>query len=169
MCRRVADSSRHLRGWPSACWFISVCPFGLPPMEPYQSIWFCSASTKLYVLSRIRFKYLDTSRPNAIRVTSKTNGSGSAPDPSIFVIDLLDANLTLFFSKSFSAYYFSNVHLYHFSKIKSHEEEEQYRRYQGSSYYFCLMIEGSGSRKPKNIRIIRIQILNPARIYNFLS
>ena len=31
-CRRVADSSRHLRGWPSACWFSSVGPFSLPPV-----------------------------------------------------------------------------------------------------------------------------------------
>ncbi len=42
-------------------------------------------------------------------------------------------------SLSFSAYYFMKVHLD--------------RRNQGFSYYFCLMIEGSGSRfrKPKNM------------------
>jgi hypothetical protein len=31
-CRRVADSSRHLCGWPSVCCFISVIPCGLPPL-----------------------------------------------------------------------------------------------------------------------------------------
>jgi hypothetical protein len=50
------------------------------------------------------------------------------------------------------------VHLHHFSKIKSHKEVGN----KGFSYYFCLMIEGSGSLslingsgsgRPKNIRI----------------
>jgi hypothetical protein len=44
------------------------------------------------------------------------------PDPAIFVIDLQDANKKLFKKKSFSAYYFLNVHLHHFSKIKSPKE-----------------------------------------------
>jgi hypothetical protein len=44
----------------------------------------------------------------------------------------------------FSAYYFLKVHLHHFSKIKSQKESHN-RRYQGFSYYFCMMIEGSGS------------------------
>jgi hypothetical protein len=38
-------------------------------------------------------------------------------DPSIFVIDLKDAQQKTIFL-SFSAYYFLNVHLNHFSKIK---------------------------------------------------
>ncbi len=42
------------------------------------------------------------------------------PDPAIFVIDLQDANKKLFLS--FSAYYFSKVHLRQFLKIKSHKE-----------------------------------------------
>ena len=70
--------------------------------------------------------------------------------------------------KSFSAHYFLKVHLHHFSKIKSQKEvtKQQESRF---SYYFCLMIEGSwfipltiwsgsGSRRPKNIRIRRIWI-----------
>ncbi len=41
-CRRIADSSRHLCGWPSACWFISVCPFGFPPvMMMFTFIFHC--------------------------------------------------------------------------------------------------------------------------------
>ncbi len=40
------------------------------------------------------------------------------PDPAIFVIDLQDANKKLNILKKFSAYYFLNVHLHHFSKKK---------------------------------------------------
>jgi hypothetical protein len=36
------------------------------------------------------------------------------------------------------------VHLHHFSKIKS-QKESQNSRNPGFSYYFCMMIEGSGS------------------------
>jgi hypothetical protein len=42
-------------------------------------------------------------------------------DPSIFVIDLQDAKKTFFFF-SFSADYFFNVHLHHFSKTKRQKE-----------------------------------------------
>jgi hypothetical protein len=38
------------------------------------------------------------------------------PDPAIFIIDLQDAK------KSFSAYYFLNALLHHFSKVKSQKE-----------------------------------------------
>ncbi len=91
------------------------------------------------------------------------------PDPAIFfIIELRDANKTQFL-KFFSAYYFSKVHLHHFSKIKS-QKESQNSRNQGFSYYFCMMIEGSGSipltngsRRPKNMWIlIRIRIRNTA-------
>ncbi len=38
------------------------------------------------------------------------------------------------------------VHLHHFSKIKSQKESQKSTgRNQGFSYYFCMMIEGSGS------------------------
>ncbi len=70
-----------------------------------------------------------------------TNGSGSA----IFVIDLQDASKKLIFDTIFSAYYFLKVNLHPFSTIKS-QKESQNRRNQGFSYYFCVMIEGSGSR-----------------------
>ncbi len=61
------------------------------------------------------------------------------------------------FLKSFFAYYFLKVHLHHFSKIKSPKEVTNSRN-QGFTYYFCLLIEesgsipltnGSGSGKPK--------------------
>ncbi len=87
----------------------------------------------------------------------------SDPDPAIFVIDLQDASKKLIFNTTFSAYYFLMVHLHHLSKIKS-QKESQNRRNQGFSYYFCMMIEGSGaipltsgsgsgSRRPKNMWI----------------
>jgi hypothetical protein len=47
--------------------------------------------------------------------------------------------------KKFSAYYLWTVHLHYFTKIKSKKKKSQHKRNQGFSYYFCLMIEGSGS------------------------
>jgi hypothetical protein len=44
------------------------------------------------------------------------------PDPSIFIIDLQDANKKLITKKSFSAYYFLKVLLHHFSKVKSQKD-----------------------------------------------
>ncbi len=67
------------------------------------------------------------------------------------------------------AYRFLKVHFHNFSKIKS-LKESQNRRNQDFSYYFCMMIEGSGSipltnesgfgsGRPKNMWIrIRIRI-----------
>ncbi len=49
-----------------------------------------------------------------------------------------------FFNTIFSAYDFLKLHLHHFLKIKIHKESQN-RRNQGFSYYFCMMIEGSGS------------------------
>jgi hypothetical protein len=88
------------------------------------------------------------------------------PDPAIFVIDLQDANKKKKIFKSFFAYYFLKVHLHHFKDKKS-----QTSRNQGFSYYFCLVIEGSGSiplingsgsgsRRPKNMWIQWTRIRN---------
>ena len=80
------------------------------------------------------------------------------------------------FTQFFAPYCILKVHLHYFSKIKSQKESEN-RRNQGFSYYFCLMIEGSGSGtrsgsipltsgsgsgRPKHIciRWIRIRIHN---------
>ncbi len=49
-----------------------------------------------------------------------------------------------FFNTIFSACYFLKVHLHNFLKIKSQKESLNSRN-QGFSYYFCMMIEGSGS------------------------
>jgi hypothetical protein len=67
------------------------------------------------------------------------------PDPAIYVIDVQDADRNKFVTKNFSAFYFFKEHLHHFSKIKVPKEvtKEQELRF---SYYFCLMMEGSGSR-----------------------
>jgi hypothetical protein len=89
------------------------------------------------------------------------------PDPAIFVSDLQEGNKNNNFSAKFFAYYFLKVHLHHFSKIKSINKSQKSRN-QGFSYYFCLMMERSGSGsipmtnrsgsgRPKNIRI-RISI-----------
>jgi hypothetical protein len=52
---------------------------------------------------------------------------------------------TNFLTQFFLLSYFLKVHLHYFSKIKS-QKELQNSRVQGFSYYFCMMIEGSGSR-----------------------
>jgi hypothetical protein len=99
----------------------------------------------------------------------RIRGSMSLTDPAIFVMDLQDASKKLIFYTIFSAYYFLRLHLHHFSKIKS-QKESQNSRNQGFSYYFCMMIEGSGSIplasgsgsgswRPKNMWI-RIRISN---------
>ena len=74
-----------------------------------------------------------------------TNGSGS------WIRILLFLSLTFkmpaknyFFYTIFSAYDFLKLHLHHFSKTKIQKESHN-RRNQGFSYYFCMMIEGSGS------------------------
>jgi hypothetical protein len=78
------------------------------------------------------------------------------PDPAIFVIDLQEANKKeKFLKKVFLLVIYEGTFTVHnFSKIKS-QKEVQNSRNQGFSYYFCLMIEesGSGSRRPINIRI----------------
>ncbi len=53
-CRRVAESSRHLRGWPSACWFISVCPIGFPPVMMVFS----------FIFTAYRYLFLYIAVPN---------------------------------------------------------------------------------------------------------
>ncbi len=95
------------------------------------------------------------------------SGSGSADpclwlmdlDPAIFVTDLQDAIKKLIFS----ANYFLKLHLHNFSKIKS-QKESQNSRNQGFSYYFCMIIEGSGSARPKNMWI-RIRNTDNKAIY----
>ncbi len=75
-----------------------------------------------------------------------TNVSGS------WIRILLFSSLTFkmpaknkFFNTIFSAYDFLKLHLHHFSK-KKNQKESQNSRNQGLSYYFCMMIEGSGAR-----------------------
>ncbi len=87
------------------------------------------------------------------------SGSGSA-DPCLWLMDpdpvsgsgscyfrhrpLRCQQKNNFFKTLFSVYYFLKVHLHHLSKIKS-QKDLQNSRNQGFSYYFCMMIEGSGS------------------------
>ncbi len=51
-----------------------------------------------------------------------TSGSVSAPDPTIFVYDLQDANEKLFFLRFCAYYLLLKEHLHNFYKIKSHKE-----------------------------------------------
>ncbi len=94
------------------------------------------------------------------------------PDPSTFssLTSKMPAK-NKFFNTIFSAYDFLKLHLHHFSNIKF-QKESQNSRNQGFSYYFCMMIEGSGSGsipltsgsgswRPKNTWI-RIRIRNTA-------
>jgi 6-phosphofructokinase len=76
---------------------------------------------------------------------------------AIFVINLQDVNKKqknkTNLKKSFHAYYFLKVHLHNFSKITSQKEVTNSRN-QGFYYYFCLMIEGSGSGSVRLTRIL---------------
>ncbi len=102
---------------------------------------------------------------------------GMAPDPRIHTSDSLvrfrirmRIRILLFssgtfktptkyqFKKSFSAWYFFEGTFTSFFKDKN-QKESQNSRNQGFSYYFCLMIvgSGSGSRRPQNIRIWQIR------------
>ncbi len=99
-------------------------------------------------------------------------GSGSA-DPSVpltdrsgsescyFLIDLEDDNKKLFFLSFYATYYFLKVYLHHFSKIESHKEIKNSRNRE-FSYYFCMMMGGSG--RPKNLRI-RNDAVNSSKNY----
>jgi hypothetical protein len=100
-----------------------------------------------------------------------TNGSGSC----YFHHWPSRCQQKLIFNTIFSAYYFLKVHLHHFLKIKSRKESQDSRN-QGFSYYFCMIIEGSGfgskpltsgsesgSWRPKNIWIQWIRIRNTAQ------
>ncbi len=66
------------------------------------------------------------------------------PDPAFFVIDLQDANKKLFFKVLMFFTFEGTFIVHHFSWIWS-EKKSQNSGNQGFSYYFCLMIERSGS------------------------
>ncbi len=82
------------------------------------------------------------------------------PDPAIFVIDLQDANKKIILKKVFLLNTFWR---YNYS-TSFFKDKKSKRRNQGFFYSFCLEVErsgsirlsygsGSGSRRPKNIRI----------------
>jgi hypothetical protein len=94
---------------------------------------------------------------------SKTD---SDPDPAIFVIDLQDASKKLifntieFFLLITLSYFYLSSYIYIIFQRQKVKKSHKNGRNQGFSYYFCMMIEGSGSGRPKNmwIRWIRIRI-----------
>jgi hypothetical protein len=94
----------------------------------------------------------------------------SDPDAAIFVIDLQEANKKLIFYKVFLLITFGR-YIYIIFQRQKVQKKAQNSRNQGLSYYFCLMIEGSGSiplnsgsgsGRPENmwVRWIRIRIRN---------
>jgi hypothetical protein len=96
------------------------------------------------------------SYPQCSGSTTFLRGSGSA-DPCLWLMDpdpdhgSGSCNFChwpwqqkIFYTICFACY-FLKVHLHYFSKTKS-QKESQNSRIQGFSYYFCMMIEGSGSR-----------------------
>jgi hypothetical protein len=104
------------------------------------------------------------------------------PDPSIFIIDLQDTNKKQILKKNFCRLLFEGTTFTSFYKGK----KSQNSRNQGFSYYFCIMIEGSGSgasesgsgtipltngygsgyRRPKNTWIRWIRIRNTGLTFN---
>ncbi len=95
---------------------------------------------------------------------------GVDPDP-IFVIELQDANKKLpYFFKFFCLLLFEGTFTSFFKDKKSKRSHKTLKTVRSKvyfSYYFCLVIEGSGSipltnrsgsGRPKNIRIRRIRI-----------
>ncbi len=80
------------------------------------------------------------------------------PDLVIFVIDPQDANKKLIFVKELLLITFWR---YIYIIFQRSQKELQNSRNQGVSYYFCVMMEasGSGSRRHKNMWI-RIRIRN---------
>ena len=74
-----------------------------------------------------------------------TNGSGSVCGSGSFYYHcwLSRCQQKTNLNKKISAYYFLKVLLHHFSKMSQKEVTKS--KNQGFSYYFCLMIEGSGS------------------------
>jgi hypothetical protein len=55
-------------------------------------------------------------------------------------------------NNSFFTFYFLKIHLHHFSKIKKYRIKN-FTRNQGFSSYFFLIMEGSGSVRPKHLWI----------------
>jgi len=91
------------------------------------------------------------------------------PDPAIFVIDLQDENKKKQLKKKFFCLLLFEGTFTSFFKDKKSKRSHKNSRSQGFSYYFCLMIEGSGSipltrgsgsRRPKTMRIRWFRICN---------
>ncbi len=56
LCRRVADTPRHLCSWSSSYCLISLCPFGLPPVYYYLDTF---SSFHITLSSRISLIFLN--------------------------------------------------------------------------------------------------------------
>jgi hypothetical protein len=84
-------------------------------------------------------------------------------DPALFVTDSQDAKKQTNFSLQISCILLSEG-TSKSSKI-TFIEESLYSRNQGFSSCFCLLMEGSGSRRPKNIRILIRNIAYGATTY----
>jgi hypothetical protein len=72
------------------------------------------------------------------------------PDPAIFVPDFQDANKKLIKKKNFCLLLFEGTFTSFFRDKKS-KRSHKIVGIKVSFYYFCLLIEGSGSGRPKNM------------------
>ncbi len=164
--RNIYESARC-----NLTWRISKIP--PDPLSP-KCVWpiQCRPSRAM-VCCRVRWMYSPVLRIHDILVRIRirgsmplTNGSGSCYF-RLWPSRNQDANKTLiFYNFFFTAYFFMKVHFWRYTSGFL-----QNSRNQGFAYYFCLMIEGSGSvpltngsgsgsRRPKNKRIRRIRIRN---------
>ncbi len=95
--------------------------------------------------------------------------SGSDPDPALFVIGFQDAKKNKFFSDLACFLLFEGTFTSVF-KDKKVIKRSQNSRNQGFSYFICLMMEGSGSGRPTNIRTLRSgsrTLLSPFQFFFF--
>jgi hypothetical protein len=68
------------------------------------------------------------------------------PDPSVFIIELQDANKKQIKKKFFCIILFKGTFTSFFKGKKSKRSHKTVSRNQGFSYHFCVMIEGSEAK-----------------------
>jgi hypothetical protein len=142
--------------WSRSCWLLTLCEF-LLCMDVVSNVaqLFLHHSAKLLiglkkVMTKVYYTVYSTSnvRIRDIFVRIRIHTTNLWIWIRVLLGILLFSSVTFkmptknIFSLSFLAYYFLKVHLHHSWKIKSLEEIS---RNQEFSYYFCLLIEGSGS------------------------
>ncbi len=92
-------------------------------------------------------------------------------DPALFVIDLQDTNKNSFLFKNFLLFTFRRYIYKSFFKDKTHKGTKQYREIKVflTTVFFCLMMEGSKSGRPKNLGNLQIRIWNTAPVRGIIK